>query len=111
MPLWTSLAYAVNAFLLWGGGFWAHQGAGDFSGGYVIHLAAGTSGFVAAAVIGARLKRDREKALPHSLPLVASGPASCGWAGTASTAATPTSPVPTPPPPLSTPTWPRWPPC
>ncbi len=52
VPLWTSLAYSVNAFLLWGGGFWAHQGAGDFSGGYVIHLAAGTSGFVAAAMIG-----------------------------------------------------------
>ena len=73
VPLWTTFAYAVNAFLLWGGGFWAHQGAGDFSGGYVIHLAAGTSGFVAAAVVGPRLKRDREKALPHSLPLVAIG--------------------------------------
>ena len=73
VPLWTSLAYSVNAFLLWGGGYWAHQGAGDFSGGYVIHLAAGTSGFVAAAVIGPRIKRDREKALPHSLPLIAIG--------------------------------------
>ena len=28
------------------------QGAGDFSGGYVIHLAAGVSGFVAAAMVG-----------------------------------------------------------
>ncbi|HTW08272.1 MAG TPA: ammonium transporter [Acidimicrobiales bacterium] len=73
VPLWTSLAYSVNAYLLWGGGFWAHQGAGDFSGGYVIHLAAGTSGFVAAAMIGPRLKKDREKSLPHSLPLIAIG--------------------------------------
>jgi Amt family ammonium transporter len=73
VPLWTSLAYSVNAFLLWGGGYWAHMGAGDFSGGYVIHLAAGTSGFVAAAVVGPRLKKDREKALPHSLPLIAIG--------------------------------------
>ncbi len=80
VPLWTSLAYAVNAFLLWGGGYWAHQGAADFSGGYVIHLAAGTSGFVAAAMIGPRLKRDREKALPHSLPLVAIG-AGIVWLG------------------------------
>lgn len=80
VPLWTSLAYSVNAFLLWGGGFWAHQGAGDFSGGYVIHLAAGTSGFVAAAMIGPRLKRDRERALPHSLPLVAIG-AGIVWLG------------------------------
>ena len=61
VPLWTSLAYSVNAFLLWGGGFWADQGAGDFSGGYVIHLAAGTSGFVAAAMVGC-LKRDRNLA-------------------------------------------------
>lgn len=80
VPLWTSLAYAVNAFLLWGGGYWAHQGAADYSGGYVIHLAAGTSGFVAAAMIGPRLKRDREKALPHSLPLVAIG-AGIIWLG------------------------------
>jgi Amt family ammonium transporter len=80
VPLWTTFAYAVNAFLLWGGGFWAHQGAGDFSGGYVIHLAAGTSGFVAAAMIGPRLKRDREHALPHSLPLVAIG-AGIVWLG------------------------------
>ncbi len=59
VPLWITFAYAVNAFLLWGGGYWAGKGALDFSGGYVIHLAAGTSGFVAAAVIGPRLARDR----------------------------------------------------
>jgi Amt family ammonium transporter len=80
VPLWTTFVYSVNAFLLWGGGYWAQQGAGDFSGGYVIHLAAGTSGFVAAAMIGPRLKRDREKAIPHSLPLVAIG-AGIVWLG------------------------------
>jgi Amt family ammonium transporter len=80
VPLWTSLAYTVNAFLLWGGGYWAQQGAGDFSGGYVIHLAAGTSGFVAAAMVGPRIKKDRERALPHSLPLVAIG-AGIVWLG------------------------------
>jgi ammonium transporter, Amt family len=53
VPLWITFAYAVNAFLLWGGGYWAGKGALDFSGGYVIHLAAGVSGFVAAAVVGA----------------------------------------------------------
>ena len=67
MPLWITFAYCVNAFLLWGGGYWAGKGALDFSGGYVIHLAAGTSGFVAAAVIGPRLKRDRERAIPNNL--------------------------------------------
>ena len=73
VPLWTSCVYAVNCMLLWGGGYWAQQGAADFSGGYVIHLAAGVSGFVAAACIGPRIRADREKALPHSLPLVAIG--------------------------------------
>ncbi len=41
-----TLVYTVGAFSLWGGGWLATAGAVDFSGGYVIHLAAGTSGFV-----------------------------------------------------------------
>ena len=90
VPLWSTFAYAVNAFLVWGGGFWAqpHPGANsawttgalDFSGGYVIHLAAGTSGFVAAAVIGPRLARDRQHAVPNNLPLAAVG-AGILWLG------------------------------
>jgi Amt family ammonium transporter len=73
VPLWITFAYAVNAFLLWGGGYWAGKGALDFSGGYVIHLAAGVSGFVAAWVVGPRLKRDREHAVPNNLLFVAVG--------------------------------------
>ncbi|MEU6646373.1 ammonium transporter [Saccharomonospora sp. NPDC046836] len=80
VPLWSTLAYSVNAFLLWGGGWWAQQGALDYSGGYVIHLAAGTSGFVAAAVIGPRLARDRQRAVPNNLPLAAVG-AGVLWLG------------------------------
>src|SRR6266851_5943742 len=80
VPLWITFAYAVNAFLLWGGGYWAGKGALDFSGGYVIHLAAGVSGFVAAAVIGPRLKRDRERAIPNNLLFVAVG-AGILWLG------------------------------
>ncbi len=80
VPLWITFAYCVNAFLLWGGGYWAGKGALDFSGGYVIHLAAGTSGFVAAAVIGPRLKRDRERAIPNNLLFVAVG-AGILWLG------------------------------
>jgi Amt family ammonium transporter len=80
VPLWITFAYAVNAFLLWGGGYWAGKGALDFSGGYVIHLAAGVSGFVAAAVIGPRLKRDRERAVPNNLLFVAVG-AGILWLG------------------------------
>ena len=80
VPLWSTFAYAVNAFLLWGGGWWAAHGALDFSGGYVIHLAAGVSGFVAAAVIGPRLKRDREHGVPNNLLLVSVG-AGILWLG------------------------------
>ena len=80
VPLWSTFAYSVNAFLLWGGGWWGQAGALDFSGGYVIHLAAGTTGFTAAAVIGPRLARDRERAVPNNLPLAAVG-AGILWLG------------------------------
>src|SRR5262245_16610360 len=80
VPLWSTFAYSVNAFLLWGGGWWGQAGALDYSGGYVIHLAAGTTGFVAAAVIGPRLARDRERAVPNNLPLAAVG-AGVLWLG------------------------------
>ena len=80
VPAWCTFVYAVNAMLLWGGGYWAHEGALDFSGGYVIHLAAGVSGFVAAWVIGPRLARDRAKWVPHSLTMVAVG-AGIVWLG------------------------------
>lgn len=78
--LWSSIIYTVNAFLIWGGGWWAQHGALDYSGGYVIHLAAGISGFVAAAVIGPRLKRDREIDAPNNLLMVATG-AGLLWLG------------------------------
>jgi Amt family ammonium transporter len=80
VPLWITFAYAVNAFLLWGGGFWAGKGALDFSGGYVIHLAAGVSGFVAAATIGPRLQRDRQVGKPNNLLFIAVG-AGILWLG------------------------------
>ena len=80
VPLWITFVYTVNAFSIWGGGYWAEKGALDFSGGYVIHLAAGTSGFVSAAIIGPRLKRDRERAIPNNLMFVAVG-AGLLWLG------------------------------
>jgi ammonium transporter, Amt family len=80
VALWTVFVYTINAFLIWGGGFFAQHGAVDFSGGYVIHLAAGVSGFVAAAVIGPRLQRDREVDAPNNLAMVAVG-AGLLWMG------------------------------
>jgi Amt family ammonium transporter len=78
--LWSTLIYTVNAFMIWGGGWWSQHGALDYSGGYVIHLAAGISGFVAAWVIGPRLQRDREVDAPNNLLMVAVG-AGLLWMG------------------------------
>ena len=78
--LWSSIVYSVDAFTIWGGGFFAQHGAVDFSGGYVIHMSAGVSGFVAAAVIGPRLQRDREIDAPNNVAMVAIG-AGLLWLG------------------------------
>jgi Amt family ammonium transporter len=82
-PVWMTLVYTVGAFSVWGGGWLASMGVADFSGGYVIHLAAGTSGFVAAWVIGPRLQADREHFPPNSLlmTLVGAGILWLGWNG------------------------------
>src|SRR6202048_2014043 len=79
-PIWMTFVYTIGAFSLWGGGWLATLGAVDFSGGYVIHLAAGTSGFVAAAVIGPRLQADRDSSPPNNL-LVALAGAGILWLG------------------------------
>jgi len=82
-PVWMTLVYTVGAFSLWGGGWLAQMGVADFSGGYVIHLAAGTSGFVAAWVVGPRLQADRDHFPPNSLlvTLVGAGILWLGWNG------------------------------
>ncbi len=82
-PVWMTLVYTVGAFSLWGGGWLATLGVADFSGGYVIHLAAATSGFVAAAVIGPRIQADRDQFPPNSLlmTLVGAGILWLGWNG------------------------------
>jgi Amt family ammonium transporter len=82
-PVWTTLVYTVGAFSLWGGGWLASMGVADFSGGYVIHLAAGTSGFVAAALVGPRLQQDRDHFPPNSLlvTLAGAGILWLGWNG------------------------------
>ena len=82
-PVWMTLVYTVGAFSIWGGGWLAGLGVADFSGGYVIHLAAGVSGFTAAAVIGPRHPTDRTNFPPNSLlvTLVGAGILWLGWNG------------------------------
>ena len=83
VPIWTTLVYCVVAFSLWGGGILSQMGAVDYSGGYVIHLGAGVSGFVLAAMLGPRLAKDRGPARPASLmlALVGAGILWLGWNG------------------------------
>ncbi len=78
--LWITFVYCVDAFMIWGGGYFGLHGALDYSGGYVIHLSAGVSGFVAAWVIGPRLQRDREIDAPNNVAMVAVG-AGLLWLG------------------------------
>src|SRR6202795_4119242 len=82
-PVWMTLVYTVGAFSLWGGGWLSVLGAQDFSGGYVIHLAAGTSGFVAAWVVGPRLQAHRDNFPPNSIlvALIGAGILWLGWNG------------------------------
>lgn len=83
VPIWSTLVYSVNAFMMWGGGWLAQLGAVDFSGGYVIHVAAGISGFVAAAVVGPRTAKDRASFSPNNLlmTLAGAGILWLGWNG------------------------------
>jgi len=83
VPLWSTLVYSVGAFMLWGGGWLSQLGAVDYSGGYVIHVAAGVSGFVAAAMVGPRLLEDRKDFEPNNLimALAGAGLLWLGWNG------------------------------
>jgi Amt family ammonium transporter len=73
VPLWMTAVYPVGAFMIWGGGWLSQLGAVDYSGGYVIHVAAGISGVVAAAVVGPRLLKDRTSNNPSNLLMAIAG--------------------------------------
>ena len=81
--LWLALVYVPVAHWVWGGGWLSDLGALDFAGGLVVHIAAGTSGLVAAMVIGRRHGFATSSILPHNLPLTAMGTGMLwvGWFG------------------------------
>jgi Amt family ammonium transporter len=83
VPLWITLVYSVGAFSLWGGGWLGSLGAVDYSGGYVIHVAAAASAFVAAAVLGPRLLKDRQNNTPSNIMMAIAGGGLLwlGWSG------------------------------
>jgi len=80
VPLWITLCYTVGAFSVWAGGFLFQLGVIDYSGGYVIHVSAGISGFVGSYIIGPRPERDRLDKRPNNTLLVMTG-AGILWIG------------------------------
>eukprot|EP00931_Biecheleriopsis_adriatica_P068130 TRINITY_DN42158_c0_g1_i1.p1 TRINITY_DN42158_c0_g1~~TRINITY_DN42158_c0_g1_i1.p1 ORF type:complete len:450 (-),score=64.86 TRINITY_DN42158_c0_g1_i1:30-1379(-) len=80
--LWGVLIYAPICHWVWGKGGWIEElGALDFAGGTVVHISSGVSGFVAAAVLGARKHVEPEPdAYDSNPPFVILG-ASILWFG------------------------------
>src|SRR5258708_18398729 len=65
VPLWMTVVYPVGAFLIWGGGWLAQQGAVAYSGGYLIPVPARISGAGAAAAVGPPPLNDRQENNPR----------------------------------------------
>ncbi len=79
--LWTVVVYAPVAHWIWEPGGWLNAlGHMDFAGGTVVHIAAGSSGLVAAMVIGPRIGFGKEPMVPHNLLITVLG-AGLLWAG------------------------------
>lgn len=82
--LWSLLVYSPLAHWVWSADGWLLKaGALDFAGGTVIHISAGISALVAAAVLGPRIGFPRAVHAPHNVPLVVLGAGLLwfGWMG------------------------------
>ena len=82
VPLWSFFVYSPLAYWLFAGGWLNQMGIVDFSGGYVIHLSAGTAALAAAIAVGPRLVKDRN-VRPSSLGyvMIGAGIIWLGWNG------------------------------
>ena len=78
--LWLIMVYAPVTHWIWGGGWLAEIGILDYAGGLVVHLTAGISALVLAAVLGPRKGFPDQVDPPHSPALVMIG-ASMLWVG------------------------------
>jgi ammonium transporter, Amt family len=81
--LWSLAVYVPVAHWVWGGGWLGKLGVLDFAGGTVVHINAGISALVAAAVLGSRKDYGRQAILPHNVPftLLGAGLLWFGWFG------------------------------
>jgi len=77
---WLLLVYVPVTHWVWGGGWLAELGAMDYAGGIVVHVTAGVSALVIAAMLGARDGFPRHSRPPHAPWMVMVG-ASLLWVG------------------------------
>jgi len=78
--LWLLIVYVPVAHWVWGGGWLAARGVMDFAGGIVVHVTAGVSALVIAAMLGARHDFPHGIRPPHAPWMVMVG-ASLLWVG------------------------------
>jgi len=80
---WLLLVYVPVTHWVWGGGWLAELGVMDYAGGIVVHVTAGVSALVIAAMLGARDGFPRHIRPPHAPWMVMVG--ACllwvGWFG------------------------------
>lgn len=80
---WVLLVYAPICHWVWGGGWLQDLGVMDFAGGLVVHLSAGASALVIAAMLGKRHGFPGQLQPPHNPGMTAAGAAMLwvGWFG------------------------------
>ena len=79
--LWLLVVYAPVTHWIWSGNGWLFQaGLLDFAGGLVVHLTAGSSALVLAAILGPRSNFPHQVDPPHNPGMVMIG-ASMLWVG------------------------------
>ncbi len=81
--LWLVLVYAPVAHWVWGGGWLANMGTLDFAGGIVVHVTAGASALVIAAMLGPRQGFPQHVQPPHApwMTMVGATMLWVGWFG------------------------------
>ncbi len=78
--LWLLIVYVPVTHWVWGGGWLGEQGIMDYAGGIVVHVTAGVSALVIAAMLGARSGFPQGIRPPHAPWMVMVG-ASLLWVG------------------------------
>jgi len=81
--LWLLVVYAPVAHWVWGGGWLAGLGVLDFAGGIVVHVTAGVSALVIAAMLGGRRGFPNDLRPPHNpgMTMMGAGMLWVGWFG------------------------------